>query len=849
MGSYSVQACSDLRIGGPLKCYRNFGNDDGSCSSSSSSSLDRLRGNLDSRLCRSNKSRPVSPAPVPHDSLRTRAMRTDRQQYSEEPSLRSGIELLESTLLEKLSSGVADREAPTEEGKQRGWRALSASEDGITQLGRPKPFPLRRPWRKSNARKQRFRSADNNHLGGLSSSSQTLAPVTRDASLEDLFKSLASPQTTDRSSAIERYFGRELNYNDRPTTAGEGFFSETLGAGTTEVTELSSGPVREGRLKINLDLDLYRARCLREEGRLDEAEAILNECIRDWQDDGRAYLALGLLALPLKNDQVNKVDGNNVLSETDVTVSDKKGLFPGDYLTYEDDGRETVPRSPAVAQVGERLKINLDLQLYNAKCMKQKGILDVSETILRKCIRDWPDDGRPYVALGKLFLQQNRIGDARNVYDSGCQAVRGENPYVWQAWATLEEKCGDISKARKLYDAAIVADKKHVSAWHGWANLELRAGNVRKARSLLNKGLKFCGPNEYIYQTLALLESRDGKVEEARSLLFKATKCNPKSTPSWLAWALLEAENNFTDSARRLFQKGVEASPKNRYVWQAWARFEATQGREDRARELFQRGRELNPKDAVLLQAFALFEYACGRPGIARDFFRRALTCDSRHQPIYIAWGWMEWKEGNLSVARELYQGAIQVDSSSMDAARAFQAWGVLEDREGDTGLARELFKCALKIDSQNIPTWMSWAAMEEREGRSVRADEIRNQFLQQRTEVVEGPWDVDLSDLLAPAIDRIKGFFKGRRKRTSSSTSPGPKSSSDKTDTSQSGSNEGVETLEVDGKIPSLDSSPDDGEFDVDRFLKEKFPWRYGFLDERKSFSFAQKSTRNDRL
>lgn len=56
----------------------------------------------------------------------------------------------------------------------------------------------------------------------------------------------------------------------------------------------------------------------------------------------------------------------------------------------------------------------------------------------------------------------------------------------------------------------------------------------------------------------------------------------------------------------------------------------------------------------------------------------------------------------------------------------------MLEEREGDTGLARELFKCALKIDSQNVPTWMSWAAMEEREGRSVRADEIRNQFLQQ---------------------------------------------------------------------------------------------------------------------
>lgn len=49
-----------------------------------------------------------------------------------------------------------------------------------------------------------------------------------------------------------------------------------------------------------------------------------------------------------------------------------------------------------------------------------------------QCIRDWPDDGRPYVALGRLLLEQNRLPDARAVYDSGCQAVRGENPYIWQ---------------------------------------------------------------------------------------------------------------------------------------------------------------------------------------------------------------------------------------------------------------------------------------------------------------------------------------------------------------------------------------------------------------------------------
>lgn len=98
---------------------------------------------------------------------------------------------------------------------------------------------------------------------------------------------------------------------------------------------------------------------------------------------------------------------------------------------------------------------------------------------------------------------------------------------------------GNIRKARDLFDAATVADKKHVAAWHGWAVLELKAGNIKKARNLLGKGLKYCGKNEYIYQTLAMLEAKANRFEQARYLFRQATKCNPKSCASWLVSVFL----------------------------------------------------------------------------------------------------------------------------------------------------------------------------------------------------------------------------------------------------------------------------------------------------------------------
>lgn len=44
----------------------------------------------------------------------------------------------------------------------------------------------------------------------------------------------------------------------------------------------------------------------------------------------------------------------------------------------------------------------------------------------------WPEDGRPYVALGKTLSKQSKMNEARAVYEKGCQATQGENPYIWQ---------------------------------------------------------------------------------------------------------------------------------------------------------------------------------------------------------------------------------------------------------------------------------------------------------------------------------------------------------------------------------------------------------------------------------
>ncbi|XP_042055199.1 protein high chlorophyll fluorescent 107-like [Salvia splendens] len=404
------------------------------------------------------------------------------------------------------------------------------------------------------------------------------------------------------------------------------------------------------------------------------------------------------------------------------------------------------------------LLVNLDLALYKAKLLARNYRFQEAEEILRKCINYWPEDGRPYVALGKTLCKQSKMNEARVVYEKGCQATQGENSYIWQCWAVLESRMGNIRRARELFDAATVADKKHIAAWHGWAVMEMKEGNIKKARHLLGKALKFCGGNEYIYQTLALLEVRSKRYEQARYLFKQATKCNPRSCASWLAWAQLEAKQENIYAARRLFEKAVQSSPKNRFAWHVWGVFEGNLGNVDLARKLMMIGHAVNPRDPVLLQSLALLEYRYSTANLARVLFKRASELDSRHQPVWFAWGWMEWKEGNLAKARELYLKALSIDSTTESAARCLQAWGVLEQRVGNLSAARRLFRSSLNINSQSYVTWMTWASLEEDQGNSIRAEEIRNLYFQQRTEIVDdASWIMGFLDIIDPAVDSIK--------------------------------------------------------------------------------------------
>ncbi|KAK9907358.1 hypothetical protein WJX75_002146 [Coccomyxa subellipsoidea] len=431
------------------------------------------------------------------------------------------------------------------------------------------------------------------------------------------------------------------------------------------------------------------------------------------------------------------------------------GRSPWGGWSFEDVEQSDELAERPQAQTSSRdkpLKINRDLLLYRSKVARQAAfraptLLEklkyqkASETMLRRCLSLDATDGRPYVALGKLLVQQRRYDEARSIYEEGSTATGGQNEYIWQAWATLEARLGRASQARKLFDAAIVANKKHAASWHGWGLLEKREGNLVKARDLWLKGIRATEgvPNPHLYQSIAVLAGEMGYLEEARRWFREGTRSikGKQSHALWHAWAILEAQQGESSAVRYLFRKGLEANARSRFIHLEWGLWEKAQGQTENARSLFKRGHQLNALDAPLLQAWALLERDAGKLDEARQLFEAGSRADPHHLHIWQAWGVLEHRAGNISRARELFQQGVWAQPRGKAVAYVWQAWGVLESQQGNIDLARQLFKCAVKADPKSEASWLSWAAMEEKQGALQRAEELRSYRMQNFNEIV----------------------------------------------------------------------------------------------------------------
>ncbi|KAJ4306084.1 U4/U6 x U5 tri-snRNP complex subunit Prp1 [Collariella sp. IMI 366227] len=114
---------------------------------------------------------------------------------------------------------------------------------------------------------------------------------------------------------------------------------------------------------------------------------------------------------------------------------------------------------------------------------RQLGANDAALDLVRDALQIFPDRPKLWMMKGQIYEDLNAPAQAREAYSTGVRAVPSSVP-LWLLYSRLEERSGNVVKARSVLDRARQA------LWTELIRVERRAGNLNQAKTLMATALQ-----------------------------------------------------------------------------------------------------------------------------------------------------------------------------------------------------------------------------------------------------------------------------------------------------------------------------------------------------------------------
>ena len=170
------------------------------------------------------------------------------------------------------------------------------------------------------------------------------------------------------------------------------------------------------------------------------------------------------------------------------------------------------------------------LQAYGL-FVAELGDLDSARSLLRRGTEINKRHAAVWQAWGVLETRHGYAEEARRIFQEGiwaCGQLTGGQSggyrcaRLWQAWGVLEAKEGDYAAAKRCFSRALDADGRNVPALTAWATMEEKMGQLDNARMIYERALRcFSSGSEEkvaLWRCYELMEQRVGNSGAARNI-------------------------------------------------------------------------------------------------------------------------------------------------------------------------------------------------------------------------------------------------------------------------------------------------------------------------------------------
>ncbi len=367
---------------------------------------------------------------------------------------------------------------------------------------------------------------------------------------------------------------------------------------------------------------------------------------------------------------------------------------PGDYAIQErlQDMRQRLARSAsrAPARPAEpRTKPSQDPRLSRAIRLVEAGRDNEAEPLLRRLLREQPDNGRALGYLGLVALHQGRHHEAASLFRRALQHDTADYRSKWRSladtaryWGLIADAVraqddGRLERAEDLLRQATVLDPTEATGFAELAGVRAAQGAIDDAESLYRRALRLEADNGTALRGLARFYRQHQGAEAAIRFLEGLNNAQRRRLGNQYGELLSGPLRDRADrqlvagerqAARLTLQRAIAADPGNPWPRYDLARLLAAEQQAENGIRLFEEGLAATDNEAEMRYAYALYLETLDREDEAVAQLNRipasALTPKYRATRTRL---WAAWQ-------RHLAEQAAQAGNKNMAEQRLVDA-------------------------------------------------------------------------------------------------------------------------------------------------------------------------------
>lgn len=356
---------------------------------------------------------------------------------------------------------------------------------------------------------------------------------------------------------------------------------------------------------------------------------------------------------------------------------------------------------------------NPDVQTLNATLLLNTGKTDDALALLKKSVKDYPNNLAPQLLLGKVAASKGDLATAESAY----RAADKINPGNIEALNGLAEVASqqrppDFPDVGMLSQTAAELIQTHPEypggyLWRGIA--EASRQEFTAAENDLQKVIKDSPDNSLAYLELGQVRFAQGHIPEGQALLETALQKNPNSARALQLLAAYDLKAKQPAKALARVQQQIAKSPNNASFYVQLAALQLMTKDPKGALDSSRKAMQLNPADPDAAKMFVQTEIELGDTDSAASVWGNWVASHPSDPNAIAIMGTLEAAKGDDDKAEDDYKKALQLDPNNAIAANNLAY--MMVERGDNVDVALTLAQTARRVspDSPQTADTLAW--------------------------------------------------------------------------------------------------------------------------------------------